>query len=395
MASPNVNVQEDWKPEPELMERPPRRIVESDASDLNKPNTLMLFGVAGGALVLGVFLLIFGLASTPTNALVAGLGGVFVLAGGALAAFVPQMVSKHRERGERLAMHGLPVMARVLSSDNMAGDNRFVRLVKYQVTLPGGELVHRQVQADDRLLPKRIPGNATALVDMDTSDVELYCALPFRVISKEAPSARPATPDPLEGMPVAKEPQVAAGHMNTINVDPPVRPVRTNRAGVRPEPEPEPVPQPAAVEVEPEPAATETAGPALPSLGPVSLPPRAKVERAEPEHTEPVQPEPVAEYVPAEEAKPTEPEFDPSDELAKLLNSPTPPTPETANSNALPRLDSLTIPPPTAAPEPEPEPDATVEVEPEPEEKPAPEPQKAAAEEPAAKPKSSSGLPWE
>jgi hypothetical protein len=98
--------------------------------------------------------------------------------------------------------------------------------------LPGGELVHRDVNADDRSLPKRIPANVTALMDLASRDVELYCALPFRVISKAAPptGARPTptvtetpsaptlspTPDMVS---TATAPNPVAGRMGTIGMD--------------------------------------------------------------------------------------------------------------------------------------------------------------------------------
>lgn len=91
-------------------------------------------------------------------------------------------------RSEHLVTNGAPVMARLLSADNLNGDT-YARSVKYQVSLPGGELGHREVNVDDRVLPKRIPSNVTALMDMSSGDVELYVALPFRAVAKAVPAS--------------------------------------------------------------------------------------------------------------------------------------------------------------------------------------------------------------
>jgi predicted phage tail protein len=427
MASRNVNVQDEWAPEPELMERPPRRVVVSEYPDLNRPNTNLFYGISAGVALIGVFLLIFGLASSPVNAVFAALGAVLMLVGAGIAASVPQMLTRHDARSEQLAMHGMPIMARIISSDNMAGDNQNKRLVKYQASLQGGELVHKHVFVDDRLLPRRIPASVTALVNLDTNDVELYCALPYRVVSKTAPGTKPAIPDPLEvieGMPVATTPTTTTG-MNTINVEPPVRPVRPGNR--RPGASGPPSVEMLAPSAQPTPPSTT---PPL-TTTPLTTPPTL---------TPPVEPQPVATAnVPTPEA-PVQPVFDESDELARILNSETPATPPRAD--ALPRLDTLptlnrveatptevsleeiiapsatepepvAVPEPVAAPEPKPKTtrtrtkkttEKTAEVvakqeqaqvqkaaEPEP-------PQPATSEpEPEAQPvkPSSTGLPWE
>ena len=67
-------------------------------------------------------------------------------------------------------------MARLLSADNLSGDT-FARSVKYQVSLPGGELDHREVNIDDRVLPKRIPSNTTAVMGHGIGRCgDLHCA---------------------------------------------------------------------------------------------------------------------------------------------------------------------------------------------------------------------------
>lgn len=224
MATRNVKMQDSWTIEPELTEQPPRRIMRSDFPDLNQPNAVLFYSIGGVAGVAGIILLILGLTSNPMNGLFAALGVVLMLAGAGMAGFVPTMVNRHVGRTEQLVIHGIPVMARIIASDNLSGDSQNTRLVKYQVTMPGGELISKQVHADDRLLPVSIPGYATALVNIDTGDVELYCALPFRAVGKTGPAGArgPApAPDPLADLPVSTvTPAPAAStSMNTLNVD--------------------------------------------------------------------------------------------------------------------------------------------------------------------------------
>ena len=84
-------------------------------------------------------------------------------------------------------------MARIVKVDNETGDSQYGRLVTYMITLPGAnEETRREVKADDRVLPRTIPGPCTALLDYRTADVELYCALPYVAVSKFA-SAEPSS----------------------------------------------------------------------------------------------------------------------------------------------------------------------------------------------------------
>lgn len=234
MATRNVKMQDTWTVEPELTEQPPRRIMRSDFPDLNQPNAVLFYSIGGVAGLAGIILLIMGLTSNPANTLFAILGVVLMLAGAGLAGFVPTLVNKHIARTEQLAIHGIPVMARIIASDNLSGDSQNARLVKYQVTMPGGELISRQVHADDRLLPVSIPGYATALINIDSGDVELYCALPFRAIGKGGPAGSrspAAAPDPLADLPVAPTTPapVPSTSMNTLNVEN-FQPVRAKTA---------------------------------------------------------------------------------------------------------------------------------------------------------------------
>jgi hypothetical protein len=200
--SMNVNVDDAWVPEPELLEAAPRRIVSfDDVPDRNRPNVLVMGGISGLLLVGGFAL--FGIAITKHsfNAL---MGLPIVLAGVAGLVYFPWRLRQHLSRAEHLLTNGAPVMARILSADNLNGDT-YARSVKYQVSLPGGDLDHREVNVDDRVLPKRIPSNTTALMDLSSGDVELYIALPFRAVAKSAPRVsatatpqEPARPVPSE-----------------------------------------------------------------------------------------------------------------------------------------------------------------------------------------------------
>lgn len=186
-------IEEPWSPEPELRDFPPRRLKPSEYPDLNVPN-VKIYTIAGIALlVVGLVLLVLGLARGQVALDLVGI--VALVAGGGAMVLAPRKAVQVTERAERLVGTGQPVMARILSADNLTGDSVHGRSVKYQVTLPGGEIVHRDVNVDERALPKRLPANVTALMDMRTSDVELYCALPFRAIPKNPvpqPAAQPA-----------------------------------------------------------------------------------------------------------------------------------------------------------------------------------------------------------
>ena len=216
--SMNINVQENWTIEPELSEIPPRRIVLSEYPDLNRPNPLVIYGTGGVLGVGGFVLLIVGL--TGSNVLFTILGIVIALIGAGVVGFLgPYLIRRHLSRGEHLVKNGVPVMARLLAADNMSGDYSSGRSVTYQVALPNGEMMHRQVNADDRLLPRKIPANATALLDMESNDVELYCALPYRVQPNPALMAAKtaAREGSLDGM-LPSTGVANPGKMETINV---------------------------------------------------------------------------------------------------------------------------------------------------------------------------------
>lgn len=184
--SMNMNVDDSWVPEPELQEAAPRRIAPfTDYPDLNRPNLLIALGV-GGALIVGG-LVLFALGLSGKNPRFSGIGIALICFGLIAVVYFPLKVRSHLQRCERLVERGVPVIARILSADNLNGDP-YARSVRYQVTTLQGELTHRTVNADDRVLPKRIPGNTTALMDMETGDFEIYCALPFRGVARRSPS---------------------------------------------------------------------------------------------------------------------------------------------------------------------------------------------------------------
>jgi hypothetical protein len=212
--SMNVNVDEAWAPEPELLETAPRRIVPfEDVPDRNRPNVLVMGGVSGLLLVVGFAL--FGLGITKRGGSIP-LGIPLMLAGIAGLVYFPWRLRQHLQRVEHLLTNGVPVMARILSADNLNGDT-YARNVKYQVAVPGGDLSHREVNVDDRVLPKRIPSNVTALMDLSTADVELYIALPYRAVAKPAPvivqtqlpqSASQRTPQAMGTIAVSDAPEI-------------------------------------------------------------------------------------------------------------------------------------------------------------------------------------------
>ncbi|MBC7808350.1 MAG: hypothetical protein H7145_19630 [Akkermansiaceae bacterium] len=186
-----------WSPERELMEAAPRRYAPSPYPDLNQPNAPILLGLGMALLVLGL-ILFFVAANNATSIsdvpTIAG-GVVFAIGGAFMVSIFPAKMKQHRDRAANLIENGAPFMARIVKVDNSTGDSEFGRMVTYMVTLPGAtEETRREVKVDDRCLPKTIPGPATALLDFRTSDIELYCALPFVAVSKFA-QADPAKGD--------------------------------------------------------------------------------------------------------------------------------------------------------------------------------------------------------
>lgn len=170
------------------MDRPPRRVVPSDYPDLNGVNLPMFLGVGGIVGLVGLGLFIGGLAGRSGGMI--GGGIVLTLMGVAAFAILPMKQKQHLERAQRLIEQGMPVAARLLSADPLNGSPT-ARVLRYQVANQEGELIHKEVNADDSVLPKRIPTNVTALVDLSSGDAELYLALPFRAAPRTSTSGAP------------------------------------------------------------------------------------------------------------------------------------------------------------------------------------------------------------
>ena len=212
----STSVEDPWSIEPELREMPPRRFQPSEFPDLNAPNVLK-FGIIGGVLILvGIVLLIL-----QVGGLIPGI--LCILAGAASLAFAPIQSSKVRARAERLVRDGRPMMANIVKTENLTGESTYGRSVTYIVTLPGGETVRREVNADERVLPKRIPSNVTALLDPNNlSDVELYCALPLRAVPRPEAVSLDVSTGAAE--PLAAAQGAGTGTMGTVDMADPDKP---------------------------------------------------------------------------------------------------------------------------------------------------------------------------
>lgn len=195
--SMQANIQESWSPEPELRDAPPRRLVNSSYDDYNRPNVMVGYAGGGGVLSAGIFLFFLGTTSWGILSVLSGI--VLVIGGGAIIFLWQSKAGAHLSRAENLVTHGIPLPARVVASSNLTGDSVNGRALKYQITLPSGEMTHKDVNADERSLPPMIPATVTALFDPRTSDIELYCALPYRAVPRAVAAA--ATPDPLAALP--------------------------------------------------------------------------------------------------------------------------------------------------------------------------------------------------
>lgn len=186
----STSVQDAWTPEPELREPAPRRMRPSEYPDLTAPNVGVATAVGGALLVGGLGLLVYGLSG---GAFFLILGIVMGIAGVAALIVPKSRAAQAKERAERLVREGQPIMARIVTTTNLTGNSEYGRIATYIVSLPGGDdPIRRDVSVDDRALPKSIPANVTALMDAGSGDVELYCALPFRAVTRTA-----SVPDPL------------------------------------------------------------------------------------------------------------------------------------------------------------------------------------------------------
>lgn len=219
---PNIAIEENWTPEPELFERPPRRVVASDYPDLNGVNLPLFLGVGAVLLLAGVGLFVGGLAKHAGGMTVGGL--LLALLGVAGVVFFPMRQRQHVERAEHLVTNGVPVVARLLSADPLNGSPT-ARALKYQITGKDGDIVHREVNADDSVLPKRVPCQITALMDMASGDADLYLALPFRAVARTTATA-----------PVAETPVVPVeANMGTVSPTVIPTPIRVEKPKVEEE----------------------------------------------------------------------------------------------------------------------------------------------------------------
>ena len=57
----SVSTEEAWIVEPELKDRPPRRVAAADRIDYNKPSTQVLTAASGAVIVTGLVLFVAGL----------------------------------------------------------------------------------------------------------------------------------------------------------------------------------------------------------------------------------------------------------------------------------------------------------------------------------------------
>jgi hypothetical protein len=190
--SPNVSIEEDWSPEPELRDMPPRRTERTDEPDLNLPSVPFWVGLGSLLMVIGIVFFVIARGSVIFNIL----GILSFLTGFGCAALGTYNANRHKQRCEYLVTNGVPKMVRVITSDNLAG-SPYKRSVRYQYIDLNGDVKHKDVNIDDRLLPKRIPANMTAVMDMNTGDIELYLALPHRAVAKTVtinPVVVPTTP---------------------------------------------------------------------------------------------------------------------------------------------------------------------------------------------------------
>jgi hypothetical protein len=203
--SPNVTIEENWEPEPELKDMPPRRIQPTGEPDLNLPS--VPFWVGLGLLLIVVGIVLFTISHGRSLITVPGI--LLFLTGVGCAILGPANASRHKQRCEHLVTNGVPRMVRIITSENLAG-SPYKRSVTYQYIDMNGDVKHKSVNVDDRLLPKRIPSNVTAVIDINTGDIELYCALPHRAVSKTVVATPVAIPTAPVTAPTATTPKTVA-----------------------------------------------------------------------------------------------------------------------------------------------------------------------------------------
>lgn len=179
----SVSTEEAWIVEPELKDRPPRRVAAADRIDYNKPSTQVLTIASGAIIVTGLALFAAGLVMKQTLLVIAGV--VVALAGVAGIVVFPGKGKAYETKVNRLVEVGIPVPARLLAAENRGTEGGNQRFVKFQYQVPGqDEPRHGDTFVDYHALPKTIPSIVTALVDPETFECELYIALPVKAIAK-------------------------------------------------------------------------------------------------------------------------------------------------------------------------------------------------------------------
>ena len=210
----SVSTEEAWIVEPELKDRPPRRIAAAERVDYNKPSTQILTISSGAVIVTGLALFAAGLVMKQTALVIAGV----VVALGGIAGIVvfPGKGKAYETKVNRLVEVGIPVPARLLAAENRATEGGNQRFVKFQYQVPGqDEPRHGDTLVDYHALPKTIPSTVTALVDPDTFECELYIALPVKAIAKPLDRTAQAAVDAAAAKPVSTE-------MGAMSADPAV-----------------------------------------------------------------------------------------------------------------------------------------------------------------------------
>lgn len=179
----SVSTEEAWIVEPELKDRPPRRVAAADRVDYNKPSTQVLTISSGAVIVTGLALFAAGLVMKQTALTISGV--VIALAGIAGIVIFPAKGKAYEAKVNRLVEVGIPVPARLLAAENRGTEGGNQRFVKFQYQVPGqDEPRHGDTLVDYHALPKTIPSTVTALVDPETYECELYIALPVIAIAK-------------------------------------------------------------------------------------------------------------------------------------------------------------------------------------------------------------------
>ncbi len=200
----SVSTEEAWIVEPELKDRPPRRVAAADRIDYNKPSTQVLTIASGAIIVTGLALFAAGLVMKQTLLVIAGV--VVALAGVAGIVVFPGKGKAYETKVNRLVEVGIPVPARLLAAENRGTEGGNQRFVKFQYQVPGqDEPRHGDTLVDYNALPKTIPSTVTALVDPETYDCELYIALPVKAIAKPMDRTTQTAADTVDATPVSTE----------------------------------------------------------------------------------------------------------------------------------------------------------------------------------------------